>query len=62
MDRVEWSEATNHRIFEPSRGNRTTDSESPALTLAGCTWQELGTRSLPTALNPVTGVTVSGRI
>lgn len=51
----------HHRRFETSKENITTDSESPAMTLAGFPWQELGTKSLPTALNPVIGVAVSGR-
>lgn len=35
----------------------TTDSESPAIALVP--WQELGTQSLPTALNSVIGVAVT---
>lgn len=32
------------------------------MTVMGYTWQELGTKSLLTALNPVTGVPIHGRI
>lgn len=31
---------SHHKVFEPSRGNTTTDSERPALTLAGTGHQE----------------------
>lgn len=54
-------ERSHHRFFETSKGNVTTDSGNPAITL-GCPWQDLGTERLLAALNPALGAAVSGRI
>lgn len=49
------------RQIQTSKGKVTTDSETQPR-LVDSARQELGTRSLPAALNPVTGVAIDGRI